>query len=80
MDVCKAGTIGTIQAPRVSADVQRLEDVEGRSIRPSGQPPEEVSVEGPEFGGGHGVFSYFVLKGLGARRTPITDGAVDITN
>ncbi len=39
--------------------------------------PREVSLEGPEFGGGHGVFSYFVIKGLEGAADENKDGVVD---
>jgi tetratricopeptide (TPR) repeat protein len=36
-----------------------------------------VSLEGPQFGGGHGVFSYYVVKGLEGDADQNRDGAVD---
>ena len=63
-DVCKAGTIGSIQSTTVNADVQQLGDAEGDLFGLLASRPKEVSMEGPQFGGGHGVFSYYVVKGL----------------
>jgi tetratricopeptide (TPR) repeat protein len=65
VDVCKAGTIGSIQSTGINSNVQQLGEVEGDLFGLLASRPREVSFEGPEFGGGHGAFSYFVLKGMG---------------
>jgi tetratricopeptide (TPR) repeat protein len=77
VDVCKAGTIGTIHNTTVSSDVQHLGDIEGDLFGLLASRPKEVSLEGPEFGGGHGVFSYYVIKGLGGAADANHDGVVD---
>ena len=77
VDVCKAGTIGSIQNTSVSADVQHLGDVEGDLFGLLASRPKEVSAEGPQFGGGHGVFSYFVMKGMEGAADANKDGIVD---
>src|SRR5579883_2406935 len=77
VDVCKAGTIGTIHNTMVSANVQQLGDVEGDMFGLLASRPKEVSLEGPQFGGGHGVFSYFVVKGLEGAADQNQDGNVD---
>jgi tetratricopeptide (TPR) repeat protein len=77
VDVCKAGAIGSIQNTTVSADVQHLGDVEGDLFGLLASRPKEVSIEGPQFGGGHGVFSYYVMKGLEGAADDNKDGLVD---
>jgi tetratricopeptide (TPR) repeat protein len=77
VDVCKAGTIGTIHNTSVSSNVQQLGDVEGDLFGLLASRPKEVSLEGPQFGGGHGVFSYFVIKGLEGAADQNQDGNVD---
>ena len=77
VDVCKAGTIGTIQNTTVSADVQRLGEAPGDMFGLLASRPKEVSLEGPQFGGGHGVFSYYVVKGLEGAADANKDGVVD---
>ncbi len=77
VDVCKAGTIGSIQNTTVNADVQHLGEVEGDLFGLVASRPKEVSLEGPQFGGGHGVFSYFVIKGLEGAADENKDGVVD---
>lgn len=76
-DICKAGTIGSIQSTAVNADVQHLGDVEGDLFGLLASRPKEVSMEGPQFGGGHGVFSYYVIKGLEGAADDNKDGVVD---
>jgi len=77
VDVCKAGTIGTIHNTMVSANVQQLGDAEGDLFGLLASRPKEVSLEGPQFGGGHGVFSYYVIKGLEGAADENHDGNVD---
>ena len=64
VDVCKAGTIGSIQSTSINSNVQQLGDIQGDLFGLLASRPREVSFEGPEFGGGHGAFSYFVMKGM----------------
>jgi len=77
VDVCKAGTIGTIHNTTVASNVQQLGDIQGDLFGLLASRPREVSLEGPEFGGGHGVFSYFVIKGLEGAADENKDGVVD---
>jgi protein O-mannosyl-transferase len=77
VDVCKAGTIGTIQNTSVSSNVQQLGDAQGDLFGLLASRPKEFSLEGPQFGGGHGVFSYFVVKGLEGAADFNKDGVVD---
>jgi tetratricopeptide (TPR) repeat protein len=77
VDVCKAGTIGTIQNTTVSANVQQLGEAQGDLFGLLASRPKEVSIEGPQFGGGHGAFSYFVVKGLEGAADKNKDGMVD---
>jgi tetratricopeptide (TPR) repeat protein len=77
VDVCKAGTIGTIHNVTVASNVQQLGDIQGDLFGLLAGRPREVSVEGPEFGGGHGVFSYYVIKGLEGAADENKDGVVD---
>ncbi len=77
VDVCKAGTIGTIHNTTVNSNVQQLGDIQGDLFGLLASRPREVSLEGPQFGGGHGVFSYFVVKGLEGAADANKDGVVD---
>jgi tetratricopeptide (TPR) repeat protein len=77
VDVCKSGTIGTIQSTSVNTGVAALQDVEGQLLGLMAGRKRELSFEGPDFGGGHGAFSYFVLKGLQGAADEDGDGTVD---
>lgn len=77
VDVCKAGTIGTIQNTTVNADVEHLGDAQGDLFGLLASRPREISLEGPQFGGGHGAFSYYVVKGLEGAADANKDGTVD---
>ena len=77
VDVCKAGTIGTIHNTSVNSNVQQLGDIQGDLFGLLASRPREVSLEGPEFGGGHGVFSYYVIKGLEGAADENKDGVVE---
>ncbi len=77
VDVCKAGTVGTIHNTTINSNVQHLGDIEGDLFGLLASRPREVSLEGPEFGGGHGVFSYYVIKGLEGAADTNKDGVVD---
>ncbi|HTW66664.1 MAG TPA: tetratricopeptide repeat protein [Bryobacteraceae bacterium] len=77
VDVCKAGTVGTIHNTTINSNVQQLGDIQGDLFGLLASRPREVSLEGPQFGGGHGVFSYFVIKGLEGAADANKDGVVD---
>ncbi len=77
VDVCKSGTIGTIHSTSVNADVENFKNVEGELLGLMAGRRKELSFEGPEFGGGHGAFSYYVLKGLEGAADENGDGTVD---
>ena len=77
VDVCKSGTIGTIKSNSVNSLVENLKNVDGELLAMMSGRRKELSLEGPQFGGGHGVFSYFVLKGLEGAADDNGDGVVD---
>jgi tetratricopeptide (TPR) repeat protein len=78
VDVCKAGAIGTIQNTPVTSDVQGLGEVQGTLFGLLASGPKEFSFEGPQYGGGHGAFSYYVLKGLLGDADRNKDGSVTV--
>jgi uncharacterized caspase-like protein len=55
----------------------RLSKGKGRIIL-SASSANEVSIEDSRFGGGHGVFTYFLLEGLKGQADMDRDGIVDI--
>ncbi|HME10187.1 MAG TPA: caspase family protein, partial [Bryobacteraceae bacterium] len=78
VDVCKAGAIGTIQNTPVESDVAGLGQSQGTLFGLLASGPKEFSVEGPQFGGGHGAFSYYVMKGLMGAADRNKDGIITI--
>ena len=58
--------------------VENFKNVDGELLgMMSGSRRKELSSEGPEFGGGHGAFSYFVMKGMEGAADENGDGIVD---
>ncbi|MDP8979563.1 MAG: tetratricopeptide repeat protein [Acidobacteriota bacterium] len=77
VDVCKAATIGTIHSQSVNEQVQTLDKAPGDMFLLMASQPGQLSVEGPEYGGGHGVFSYYIVKGLLGAADEDKNGVVD---
>ena len=78
VDVCRSGTIGSIRSSSVNSVVERLGESEGEMLGLMASRPKELSYEGPQFGGGHGAFSYFLLKGLAGDADKDKDGIVNV--
>jgi tetratricopeptide (TPR) repeat protein len=78
VDVCRAGVIGTIRSTTVNAVVERLADAEGEIFGLMASRPKELSYEGPQFGGGHGAFSYALLKALNGDADKNKDQIVNV--
>jgi uncharacterized caspase-like protein len=68
-DVCRAASIAGQKTTAIGAVVEKLGEAPGEMLGLMAARPTELSLEGPEFGGGHGAFTYSVLRGL--------DGAAD---
>lgn len=68
-DVCRAASIAGQKTTAIGAVVEKLGETPGEMLGLMAARPTELSLEGPEFGGGHGAFTYSVLRGL--------DGAAD---
>jgi tetratricopeptide (TPR) repeat protein len=78
VDVCRAGTIGTIRSTTVNSAIERLGEADGEIFGLMASRPKELSMEGPDFGGGHGAFSYFLVKGLSGAADKNNDGVVNV--
>lgn len=79
IDVCRAGTIGTIRRNDIGRVVElylRAGGAETFALLASR--PGEVSFEHERFGGGHGAFSYFVLRGFNGEADEDRDGRVNV--
>jgi tetratricopeptide (TPR) repeat protein len=78
VDVCRAGAIGTIRHNAIGRFVDLL--LAGEAAETLGllaSRPGEVSVEHERFGGGHGAFSYFLLRGLNGDADENRNGEID---
>jgi len=79
VDICHSGNIGSLPAnKRISGVVDRLQETEGQLFLFTASRPDEVSLEGPQFGGGHGAFSFFLMEALNGPGDLNNDGAVSI--
>ncbi len=63
-DVARAATIGSLKTAAVGSAVEKLGEAQGEMLGLMAARPREVSVEGTQFGGGHGAFTYALIKGL----------------
>src|SRR5262249_56791424 len=73
-----SGNIGSIKSTTVNAVVEKLGEAEGEIMGIMASRPKELSYEGDQWGGGHGVFSYFLLKALEGAADKNNDGKVDV--
>jgi tetratricopeptide (TPR) repeat protein len=64
-DVCRAATIGSLKTDAMGSAVEKLGEAQGEMLGLMAARPKEQSIEGQQYGGGHGAFTYSVLKGLG---------------
>ncbi len=76
-DVCRAATIGNLKTDAIGTAVERLGQAQGEMLGLMASRPKEVSLEGPNFDGGHGAFTASVLDGLGGAAAPAGDKKVD---
>ena len=77
VDICRAGTIGSIAGNKIHSAVEvllRLNATDSLVLLSSG--PKQYSFESERFGGGHGAFSYFLLRGLNGDADADKDGRV----
>ncbi|HEY3838678.1 MAG TPA: tetratricopeptide repeat protein, partial [Bryobacteraceae bacterium] len=77
-DVCRAAAIGATKPSNVNAAVERLGEAQGEILGLMASRPKEVSYEGPQYGGGHGAFTYSVLKGLEGAADDNKDQSVNV--
>lgn len=75
-DVCRAATIAGQKTTAIGGVVERIGEAPGELLGLMAARPQELSLEGPEFGGGHGAFTWSVLKGLEGAADSDHDGFV----
>src|SRR3970040_2309241 len=62
-DAWRAGKLGQVQGS-VNRYIEDVSKQRGEVMGLLASRPNEFSREGKQFGGGHGVFTYYLLKGL----------------
>lgn len=75
-DVCRAATIAGQKTESLGGAVVELGEASGEMLGLMAARPRELSLEGPEFGGGHGAFTYSLLRGLEGAADQDHDGFV----
>jgi protein O-mannosyl-transferase len=63
-DVARTASIGNLKTANVGSAVEKLGEAQGDMLGLMSARPREISVEGTQFGGGHGAFTYALVKGL----------------
>ncbi len=64
-DLCRATTIGNIKNASIGTVVEKLGEAPGEMLGLVASRPKEMGTEGSQFGGGHGAFTYSILKAMG---------------
>ena len=78
-DVCRAGNIGALRGVNtVNKVIEQLAESEGDLFLFLASGPREYSYEGPQYGGGHGAFSYFLLDALNGEADYNRDRVVNV--
>ncbi len=75
-DVCRAAAIAGQKTASLGGAVEKLGETPGEMLGLMAARPKELSIEGPEFGGGHGAFTWSVLRGLRGAADTDRDGIV----
>ena len=75
-DVCRAATIAGQKTTALGGVVAEIGEAPGELLGLMAARPKELSLEGPEFGGGHGAFTWSVLRGLEGAADSDHDGFV----
>jgi len=80
VDACRSGTIGTIvnRTAGFNSSIERLGEAEGELFLFTASRAREVSYEGPQYGGGHGAFTYFLLSAFNGEADRNSDGNVSL--
>jgi Flp pilus assembly protein TadD len=63
-DVCRATTIGNIKNGSIGSVVEKLGEAPGEMLGMVASRPKELALEGAQYGGGHGAFTYSILRAL----------------
>lgn len=81
VDVCHAGHVGEIELRSDETNKTAERSLFSDDLQMFGMlaaQGHQVAIEGPDFGGGHGAFSYFLLRALNGDADANKDGMVDM--
>ena len=76
-DVSRTANIGDLKSAGVGSAVEKLGQAQGEMLGLMASRPKEFSVEGTQFGGGHGAFTFF--GAAGTRRAAAQNGEPFVT-
>lgn len=77
-DACRSGKLGE-QQKGIHRQVENAANKNAELIGLMASRPNEFSQEGKQFGGGHGAFTYFLLKGLEGAADKDKDNIVSVS-
>jgi len=63
-DLARTATLGNLKTAAVGSAVEKLGEAQGEMLGLMAARPRELSEEGMQFGGGHGAFTYALVRGL----------------
>jgi uncharacterized caspase-like protein len=75
-DVCRAATIAGQKSSAIGGVVEKIGEAPGELLGLMAARPKELSNEGPEYGGGHGAFTWSLLRALDGAADADRDGVV----
>ncbi len=77
MDACHAGKLGEVSIKSINDSVEQLSEAKGEAFSFLAAGKDEKAEEGPQYGGGHGAFTYFVVDGWNGASDRNQDGKVE---
>jgi hypothetical protein len=77
-DACHSGTLAGTELGGREAATASLAQRYYNEIKVLSCQPKELSIEGPQWGGGRGVFSYFLIEGLTGNADTDNDSAINV--
>ena len=77
-DACHSGTLAGTELGGREAATASLAQRYYNEIKVMSCQPKELSIEGPQWGGGRGVFSYFLIEGLSGNADSNNDSEINV--
>jgi tetratricopeptide (TPR) repeat protein len=77
VDVSRSANIGNLKTATIGSAVEKLGQANGEMLGLMASRPKEYSMEGTQFGGGHGAFTYSLVKALEGLADHNDDRSID---